>query len=81
MWSGERSKRRDADSFAEIRADDIEHAFQLAVKWRRRIKVRSQKLSDCSLEVMWEHVDNLIKAATAWRGQYLANAEKVRHVQ
>lgn len=71
--SGEYLTRYDRASFAELREDDYESAFQQAVKWRHKIKTCKATLAESSPRVMWEHVDNLIRVCTAWRGQYLAS--------
>ena len=71
--SGEYLARKDLASLDELREDNYESAFQQAVKWRHKIKTCKATLADSTPRVMWEHVDNLIRVATAWRGQYLSN--------
>jgi hypothetical protein len=63
-------------SLSELRSDTREANFQQAVMWRHRCRVNGATLRDISRDAMWEHVDDLIECATAWRGQYLSMIDK-----
>ena len=63
--------KKTQESFHDLREDILESGFQQAVKWRHRIKAGTPRLSDSSRDVMFEHVDNLIRFATAQRGRRL----------
>ena len=74
--SGEYLTRLDSQSIADLHEDDIEHGYQLAVKWRYRIRNRTQRLADADKEIIMQHVDSLIAACNMWRGRYLAGNPK-----
>lgn len=74
--SGENLKRLDAESMEELREDDLEHRYQLAVKWRYRIKNRMQMMADTNKEVIMDHIDNLIEACNVYRGRYLQSKNR-----
>jgi len=63
---------QDLMSHRFLRLDSYEFAFQEAVKWRKRIREGKQSIADCSRDIILSHVDELIAAATAFRGMALS---------
>ena len=69
--SGESLVRLEKESFDDLHDDEIEHMYQMAVKYQHRVETNVMPLSEQTKAIMFQHLREFHQCCDIYRGRWL----------